>query len=170
MWPIYPASSQTDRLRDPEILANYSFSQALLRKKIALMTDSILYGIPNCDTVKKARRFLDKQDYQYRFHDFRKDGCDKKLIESWIKSGADASLINKRSTTWKSLDEKTKGAIEDAISGLSGNKLLAQLSKTQLQSIFALLVESPTLIKRPVFSQGEKILIGFKEQDYQSII
>ena len=109
-----------------------------------------VYGIKNCDSVKKARLWLDKNAVAYRFHDFRVDGLSADKIEQWLQSQPVEKLINKQSTTWKQLtdDEKT--------------------SLTQNTAI-ALCLQHPTLIKRPVLEQGENIYLGFKETQYQSL-
>jgi len=70
-----------------------------------------LYGIKNCDTVKKSRRWLDDNHIDYRFHDFRADGLNKTQISTWVDELGWESLINKRSTTWKALDESVKPPI-----------------------------------------------------------
>lgn len=106
-----------------------------------------LYGIKNCDTVKKARAWLDQQGIRYRFHDFRIDGLSAAQVSQWLEElGADA-LINKRSTTWKSLDEATKATIE--------------------QRAAEIILANPTLIKRPLLDTGKGKHLGFKAPDYQ---
>jgi len=133
------------------------------------MGKTTLYGIPNCDTVKKARRFLDKQQHAYNFHDFRKDGCDSSMIQTWVTAGADASLINKRSTTWKSLDKSEKLFVEDTLSSLPDKQSLTALSNADKKRLYALLANNPTLIKRPVLLNKKNLVIGFKEAIYQTI-
>lgn len=109
-----------------------------------------LYGIKNCDTVKKARRWLEDHGVEYQFHDFRQDGLDKKLLSSWVDDLGWESVLNKRSTSWRNLSEKDKNITTDA------------------QAI-KLLLANPTLIKRPI-TQGDKILlIGFKEAEYKKL-
>ena len=98
-----------------------------------------LYGIKNCDTVKKARRWLDNQGVDYQFHDFRQDGLDKKLLDSWLKQLGWEAIVNKRSTTWRNLSDKEKD--------ISSN---AQAAK--------LLLANPTLIKRPVIQNSKTSL------------
>ena len=108
-----------------------------------------LFGIRNCDTVKKARRWLDQNDIEYTFHDFRKDGINQKLIQDWLTHIDFQALLNKRGTTWRQLTETEKTKLE------------------QKQDL-TLLVEQPTLIKRPVLAYKEGIHIGFRPQDYQT--
>ena len=108
-----------------------------------------LYGIKNCDTVKKARRWLDDRGIDYRFHDLRADGLDRSVVDSWLTSVAADELLNKRSTTWKSLDKTLRENLEAG-------------------DIPALLVENPTLIKRPVLEREGNLLVGFSEQAYNT--
>ncbi len=107
----------------------------------------IVFGIKNCDTVKKARRWLDENGVDYQFHDFRQDGLDKTTIESWLKSVEWETLLNKRGTTWRKLDDPRKEQLDEA-------------------SAVALMLENPTLIKRPVAQTDSVCLVGFKEAIY----
>lgn len=109
-----------------------------------------LYGISNCDTVKKARTWLDQHNIDYQFHDFRKDGIDRGQVDNWIKAIGWETLINKRSTTWKNLDEKTKQA-------MSAN------------TVVEIILEQPTLIKRPLLSSDNYCRVGFKAADYEAL-
>ena len=110
-----------------------------------------LYGIPNCDSVKKARQWLEQHGVDYRFHDFRKDGLEADLVNLWIKRvGADI-LLNRRGTTWRQLDEQHKADPDAA-------------------SIAGLLLEYPTLIKRPVVTKGSQVLVGFDRDAWQSLL
>lgn len=109
-----------------------------------------LYGIKNCDTVKKARKWLETHNVDYQFHDFRTDGLDKKMLSSWVETLGWEAIVNKRSTTWRNLSEKEKD--------ISTN---AQAIKT--------LLENPTLIKRPVAVKNKTILLGFKEAEYLTL-
>ena len=111
---------------------------------------TVLYGIKNCDTVKKARKWLDNENIEYRFHDFRADGLDQAKITEWLSTIGSESLINKRSTTWKQLSDETKQSIVD------GDE----------QAIIAQLSDNPTLIKRPVVETSNSAWVGFKEADF----
>jgi len=111
---------------------------------------TILYGIPNCDTVKKARTWLDQNNQAFSFHDVRKDGISTQLVEDWCQRSDWQNLVNKRSTTWKQLDS----SVRDNLSRDNVTKLL---------------VEHPTLIKRPVLDYETGLEIGFKEANYQTI-
>lgn len=110
----------------------------------------ILYGIKNCDTVKKARKWLDDHSVPYTYHDFRIDGINKTLVNNFLKQVDIETLINKRGTTWRKLPDKEKEI------------------KTKTQAV-ELMVENPTIIKRPVLDVNKKIIIGFSDESYKSI-
>ncbi len=110
---------------------------------------NILYGIKNCDTVKKARAWLETNHIEYTFHDFRTDGLSEIQVNKWINELGLETLVNKRSTTWKELDEEIKNKFnENAVQVITAN---------------------PTLIKRPLLETGNKKLIGFKDAEYARI-
>ncbi len=106
-----------------------------------------LYGIKNCDTVKKARAWLDAQSMEYRFHDFRKDGLDSDVLEQWEAALGWEALLNTRGTTWRKLDESQREGVDRA-------------------KAVALMLAQPSLIKRPVVESGTKTLIGFNAETY----
>lgn len=110
---------------------------------------TILYGIKNCDTVKKARNWLEANNVPYQFHDVRADGLTQEKVEQWIDQLGVEILINKRSTTWKAL---TPAQQQD-------------LSKT---AATALILENPTLMKRPLVEYDNDVFVGFKDTDYTS--
>ncbi len=112
------------------------------------MSNITLYGISNCDTVKKARTWLDTQGANYTFHDFRKDGITEADIKTWVDALGWEGLINKRSTTWKQLDDAIKAELSD-------------------NTIIPILLKSPTLIKRPLLAQNGEYSVGFKAADYE---
>jgi len=109
-----------------------------------------LYGIKNCDTVKKARDWLTKNNIDYRFHDFRVDGLDQAQVKNWITNIGLENLVNKRSTTWKELDDSVKNNFNE-------------------KTAEAVIVENPTLIKRPLLDTGKQKHVGFKEAEYTKI-
>lgn len=113
------------------------------------MGDITLYGIKNCDTVKKARRWLDDNAIAYRFHDVRADGLTRAQVEQWLDE-LGLALVNKRSTSWKALDETTRA-------GLTPDKAAN------------LVLDQPTLIKRPLLDTGESRHLGFTPADYQHL-
>jgi len=111
----------------------------------------ILYGISNCDTVRKARKFLDANQVDFTFHDFRKDGFSLETFNQWLQFESLDTLINKRSTSWKQLSDLQKQGLIDG-------------------SDLSPILETPTLIKRPVLVSNTKLLVGFKTPEYQNLI
>ena len=107
----------------------------------------VLYGIKNCDTVKKARRWLEANDVAFTFHDVRADGLDKATVEAWLQKVSWETLLNKRGTTWRKLEDARKDSINEA-------------------NAIELMLENPTLIKRPVVTVNDDCIVGFKEADY----
>lgn len=110
-----------------------------------------LYGIPNCDTVKKARTWLDANDVEYTFHDFKKNGITRELITGWLHDVPWDVLVNRKGTTWRNLSDEQKAAVSDG------------------KSATALMLESPSVIKRPVLSGAGKTSVGFTADAYQQI-
>jgi arsenate reductase len=109
-----------------------------------------LYGIKNCDTVKKARRWLDAAGVDYRFHDLRADGLQREMLERWNCALGWELLLNRRGTTWRKLPEAVQAGINEA-------------------RALDLMEEQPTLIKRPVLEHREKCMVGFSEADYAAL-
>jgi arsenate reductase len=109
-----------------------------------------LYGIKNCDTVKKARKWLEVNGIEHQFHDFRVDGLDSDAVSQWLGELGWEQLVNKRSTTWKQLDQKTRDAMD------------SQVAKKAI-------IEHPTLIKRPLLDIGHQRFTGFSDKTYQAI-
>lgn len=109
-----------------------------------------LYGIKNCDTVKKARKWLDAASIDYRFHDFRKDGLQREQLVAWKQAVGWETLLNRRGTTWRQLPEAVKENINE-------------------NNVLDLFLEHPTLIKRPVLEQGGEIRVGFNEAEYKKL-
>jgi arsenate reductase len=107
-----------------------------------------IYGIKNCDTMKKARAALDKKGVAYEFHDYKIKGIDKGRLETWAKKAGWAALLNKAGTTFRKLPDKDK-------EGLTETKAIR------------LMLAQPSMIKRPVLElPGGKLLVGFKPEDY----
>ena len=101
-----------------------------------------VYGIRQCDTCRKALRWLEAESIEHRFHDLRADGLDAARVESWLASPFAAQIVNRRSTTWRGLTEAQKQMAGKALAGL--------------------LLANPTLVKRPVFTvDGEIVAVGF---------
>jgi arsenate reductase (glutaredoxin) len=108
-----------------------------------------IYGIKNCDTMKKARAWLDSHDVSYEFHDYKTAGAPKEKLKAWCDELGWETLLNRAGTTFKKLPEADKA-------GLNERKALA------------LMLEQPSMIKRPVLEVGGKLLVGFKPEIYAS--
>jgi len=111
----------------------------------------ILYGIKNCDSVKKARSWLEAHSIDYLFHDFRQQGLEESTVKEWLQSVDWETLLNKRGTTWRKLDDPRKDNLDE---------------KTAIE----LMLENPTLIKRPVLVNDSTTIVGFKEDVYQQLV
>jgi Spx/MgsR family transcriptional regulator len=110
-----------------------------------------MYGIKNCDTIKKARRWLDDNQLEYRFHDYRADGLDRALLDTFIAELGWEALLNTRGTTWRKLDETLRASITNA------------------DAAAALMLEMPAIIKRPLLcAPGKPMLLGFNVSSYQT--
>jgi arsenate reductase len=109
-----------------------------------------LYGIKNCDTMKKAMKWLDAHHVDYTFHDVRKDGLTKKTLTDWCKQVGWETLLNTRGTTWRKLPEEVRDTV---------NKTKA----------IGIMFEQPAIIKRPVLVKGKQIHVGFKPDLYAEI-
>lgn len=110
----------------------------------------ILYGISNCDTVKKAQKWLETNNIDYRFHDLRKQGLESEIVQDWLNQIPWDKLLNKRSTTWRNLDPEVQQSVN-------------------AETVVQLLVANPTLIKRPVLAVNGIINIGFNADTYRGI-
>ena len=113
-----------------------------------MATTVTLYGIPNCDTVKKARTWLDEQGVAYSFHDFKKQGLDKSLAEGWVKTLGPDVVINRKGTTWRKLDEATQAGAQTPAGAV------------------ALMLAQPSVIKRPVLDRDGALSVGFTPDTY----
>lgn len=131
-----------------------------------------VYGIKNCDTVKKARKWLEQRDIAHQFHDFRADGIAASEIESWFGRGAPVALVNKRSTSWKQLDAEQRTVVEGILASISPDQSeLSGLAKTKAKQLAKILAQNPTLIKRPVLLSASKTAapkVGFSEASYKA--
>lgn len=109
-----------------------------------------LYGIPNCNTVKKAREWLQNNDISYEFHDFKKQGVDTNTLSTWLQQYPWEKLVNRAGMTWRNLSEAEKTAVIDNASAI------------------ALMQNKTSVIKRPVLVDNDQILaLGFDETSYQ---
>lgn len=108
-----------------------------------------VYGIPNCSTVKKARDWLETNQRDYTFHDYKKEGVTPETLKSWLKAVPLDTLLNRRGTTWRALDDASRDA-----------------AATEAGAI-ALMVEKPSLIKRPVVVGDQGVVaVGFTPETY----
>ncbi len=109
-----------------------------------------VYGISNCDTVRKARKWLEAHKVAFHFHDFRKDGLSQEQLKSWAEALGWEALLNKRGTTWRKLPDEAKSDVDQA-------------------KAIALMLEHPAMIKRPLVAIAEdEYLLGFSEDAYQA--
>jgi arsenate reductase (glutaredoxin) len=106
-----------------------------------------IYGITTCDTVRKARAWLDGKGVAYRFHDFRKDGLDAKTLGQWLDALGWEAVLNKAGTSFRALPEADKAGLDRA-------------------KATALILANPTLVKRPILETGAEVLVGFKPEIY----
>ncbi|ARN74975.1 ArsC family reductase [Oceanicoccus sagamiensis] len=109
-----------------------------------------LYGIKNCDTVKKARQWLDDHNADYQFHDFRATPITQAQVEAWIGQLGWDTVVNKRSTSWKQLSE-------------------AQRNSMDQDTAIAAILDNPTLVKRPLLDIDGSFTVGFKASIYQDL-
>lgn len=110
-----------------------------------------LYGLANCDTVRKARRWLSDHQVEVSFVDFKKQPPDRDLISQWLKHLPYDSLLNTRGTTWRKLDELVKKSIVDQASAVE------------------LMLAQPSVIKRPVLEWSDQLAVGFSDSLYQGL-
>lgn len=110
-----------------------------------------LYGIPNCDTVKKARRWFETRGVDYVFHDFKKEGLSLETLSRWEKTLGWDTLLNRKGTTWRQLPDERK-SVADAASAM------------------ALILENLSLIKRPVVDTMHSVSVGFDESRFEQIL
>lgn len=106
----------------------------------------VLHGIPNCDTVKKARAWLAERGIEYRFHDFKKEGVPADRLPAWLEQVGWDNVLNRKGTTWRKLDAATQAGVHDAASAC------------------ALMLREPSVIKRPVVDWGARTTVGFDPQ------
>jgi len=112
------------------------------------MSKVIMFGIKNCDTIEKAKKWLEQNSVEYKFHDYRADGIDRAWLATAVKSLGWEQVLNKRGTTYRQLTDDTKAQMDES---LAIDKML----------------EFPAMIKRPLLSIDGELILGFKEQTYQ---
>jgi len=113
-----------------------------------LVMTTTLYGIPNCDTVKKARTWLADNGHAVDFHDFKKQGLDRVTVARWLEQLDWEVLVNRKGTTWRKLSDERRASIVDKASALE------------------LMLENPSVIKRPVLEGGGPLSVGFSADQY----
>jgi arsenate reductase (glutaredoxin) len=124
----------------------------ILQSPIKIFQMIKLYGIKNCDTVKKAIKWLADHDLEYQFHDYKKDGVDRVKLAEFVEKFGWEKLINRKGTTWRQLGEvEQKKIINDKYA-------------------LKLMCEKPSVIKRPIVDIGSKQLIGFEVEEYENIL
>lgn len=107
-----------------------------------------LYGIKNCDTIKKAKKWLESHNIDYQFHDYKTQGVPQKELKEWVKQQGWQVLLNKRSTTWRKLDDTKKNSVDES-------------------SAIEIMLDNSSIIKRPVLAMKGEIIIGFDESCYE---
>ncbi len=110
-----------------------------------------LYGIPNCDTVKKARRWLDAKGIAHAFHDYKKAGADAGKLAAWCEAKGWEALLNRAGTTFRKLPDADKEALDQA-------------------RAIQLMLEQPSMIKRPVVEHPAGLLVGFREAEWAAAL
>jgi arsenate reductase len=108
-----------------------------------------IYGIKNCDTMKKARAWLDDRGVKYAFHDYKAEGIDKQRLEAWANDVGWETLLNRAGTTFRKLPDKDRESITE-------------------RKAIVLMMEQPSMIKRPVLDVAGKLLVGFKADAYSN--
>ena len=109
-----------------------------------------LYGIPNCDTMKKARAWLAQHGVDYEFHDYKKLGIDETRLRTWVRELGWQALLNTRGMMWRKVPQNVKDSIDEA-------------------SAIALMLDTPSIIKRPLLDTGSQRHVGFKPEQYAQI-
>ena len=111
--------------------------------------DVTIHGIKNCDTMKKARAWLETRGIAYRFHDYRSDGIDAALLRGWVRELGWAALLNRSGTSFRKLPDREREGLTEA-------------------KAIALMLAQPGMIKRPVLDIGGRKLVGFKPENYEA--
>lgn len=115
-----------------------------------MVSEIVVYGIANCDTIKKARAWLKEHGVDYRFHDYKKAGIDADTLHGWVDKVGWEVLLNRRGMMWRKVPQQTRERIDQ-------------------HSAIALMLETPSIIKRPVLVVGDRVIVGFKADQYQQL-
>ncbi|WP_298610657.1 ArsC family reductase [uncultured Thiothrix sp.] len=110
----------------------------------------IVYGISNCDTVRKACQWLDERAIAYEFHDFRKDGLNPVQLRAWVDELGWEQFINRRGTTWRNLPETTRNNMNETLA-------------------LAVMEDQPSIIKRPLLDLGSRRILGFDPEEWKNL-
>ena len=108
-----------------------------------------IYGIKACDTMKKARTWLDEHGVKYQFHDYKVSGIDREHLEAWCRKAGWETVLNRAGTTFRKLSDDQKADLNE-------------------RKAIALMLEQPSMIKRPVLEKGARLLVGFKPAEYHA--
>jgi Spx/MgsR family transcriptional regulator len=115
------------------------------------MTDAVtLYGIANCDTIKKAKSWLQDREIDFEFHDYRKQGLESELLQTWVRELGWEALVNRRGTTWRQLTPEVKSSIDT-------------------DSAIEIMLANPAIIKRPLLVANGQHYLGFSDEQYSQI-
>ena len=109
-----------------------------------------IYGIANCDTIKKAKKWLSDRSLEFHFHDYRKQGLDPALLQSWVDELGWEILINKRGTTWRQLPDDVKSTVDS-------------------ESAMMIMLDNPAIIKRPMLVKDHERHVGFSDASYSKL-
>lgn len=112
--------------------------------------NTTIYGIRNCDTMKKARVWLEERGIDHRFHDYKAEGVDRARLERWVDAAGWETVLNRAGTTFRKLDEAEKADLDR-------------------ERAIALMLAQPSMIKRPVLEAGDRIVVGFKPDIYETV-
>lgn len=113
--------------------------------------NTVIHGIPNCDTMKKARTWLESHGVAHEFHDYKKAGVDEARLRAWVKALGWEPLLNRAGTTFRKLPDAAKANLDE-------------------RRAIALMLEQPSLIKRPVLERGKTLLVGFSPEKYSALL
>jgi Spx/MgsR family transcriptional regulator len=111
----------------------------------------VMYGIKNCDTIKKAKKWLTDNGIEFTFHDYRQDGLNEALLSALEGRLGWQAMINKRGTTWRKLDDEVKSSIDR-------------------EKAISIMLENPAIIKRPILDTGKTLALGFSADQYQQLL